>query len=1101
MSEYNTLEKFLYKVYKRKILFYYIRNFLFYFILVNSLFIELCLIDYYFYTTVVIRFGFIILSVIFFLFFILLSYIQKNRIKFQDIILEIQDKYTFLSDDLINAWQLNKNIDRLIEHGLSKQLTESHIQKTTSLISEISVKDIVNFNIFKKLLPSFIVITGLYLILIYNGILNKEFSRIIYTDDNIEFEKNVKVIPGNIKLPLGSKLNIIIEILTETIYKPDVYLKSENKAFEKLKLFNNKNKFISQEIYLNYPIEYYVEWRRLRSKKYRIEPSIIPKLGNFSIKYFFPEYTMAEPKESKMFDEIPCIKGTRIEFTAVSNNQLKTASLITTWGTKIPLKIVSKDSVYGKFIVIDSGELYFEVEDIEGNIDSNPTKYRIDIVKDYEPEVQILSPKEDIVVSDDSKIPIIYKVNDDYGVSKVELIYKFKRNEKKICIKEYDPPVTENVSEYVFDMMSLLPLPGDVIEYFLQVYDNDTVSGPKKSYSETYRLEIFSYEKEHEQIEKELSNFRDDLLDLLGKQTSAKSYLDQLLKSERQIIEPERKKLIDLQKEIKINTSRLVDKLNKDLSRMELDPYTNYHIYNEYNYIQKGLSELEKNQMTKVIETAENNQYPLTNNLQEEIITNLERLNLLSEDVLQNQKMNDLISNSEQLIDITKDLIKDLYSVPNKEEYDKLNKVLDKLDKLMNEIQSLIQKFPQTLPEEFINQKAIKELDLSSLSLLSQNIRDYINKGNWRDALAQAEKMLQQAESLLKTLKESSDAVKNPLSDTNEVAKELQESLSELETIINQQEEVITDTSEMEKKRQELVLKEQEKEFLELIEKQKRAINLTKEIRNSSKKVMVSELTIHYDMITSQIIPDMERVYNELMNRKVVKSQELLIKIINQLVELSTFTVNNKQKIPVDKLDIYSEIKDGTEEVKLIEQEILNKLKSVPEVNFTNRDKQELQNISEKQNNNKTRTISLDRSLQELSRKTALITPEVSFNLRQAAHKMSDAQSGLMSGETNNALEDEIKALEYLNQSNTAVKNAIQDMIKMQSLSGQSMSGFLQSKSKGMFGSKIGYVKLPSKNDYIPSKELREELMKSLKEKYPENYEMMIKEYYKKLTR
>jgi len=361
--------------------------------------------------------------------------------------------------------------------------------------------------------------------------------------------------------------------------------------------------------------------------------------------------------------------------------------------------------------------------------------------------------------------------------------------------------------------------------------------------------------------------------------------------------------------------------------------------------------------------------------------------------------------------------------------------------------------------------------------------------------------MLQQAESLLKTLKESSDAVKNPLSDTNEVAKELQESLSELETIINQQEEVITDTSEMEKKRQELVLKEQEKEFLELIEKQKRAINLTKEIRNSSKKVMVSELTIHYDMITSQIIPDMERVYNELMNRKVVKSQELLIKIINQLVELSTFTVNNKQKIPVDKLDIYSEIKDGTEEVKLIEQEILNKLKSVPEVNFTNRDKQELQNISEKQNNNKTRTISLDRSLQELSRKTALITPEVSFNLRQAAHKMSDAQSGLMSGETNNALEDEIKALEYLNQSNTAVKNAIQDMIKMQSLSGQSMSGFLQSKSKGMFGSKIGYVKLPSKNDYIPSKELREELMKSLKEKYPENYEMMIKEYYKKLTR
>ena len=52
----------------------------------------------------------------------------------------------------------------------------------------------------------------------------------------------------------------------------------------------------------------------------------------------------------------------------------------------------------------------------------------------------------------------------------------------------------------------------------------------------------------------------------------------------------------------------------------------------------------------------------------------------------------------------------------------------------------------------------------------------------------------------------------------------------------------------------------------------------------------------------------------------------------------------------------------------------------------------------------------------------------------------------------------------------------------------------------GRSGFRRGIVRIPGPEEYTPPKEFREEIMESLKEKYPKSEENVIKDYFKRLT-
>jgi hypothetical protein len=168
---------------------------------------------------------------------------------------------------------------------------------------------------------------------------------------------------------------------------------------------------------------------------------------------------------------------------------------------------------------------------------------------------------------------------------------------------------------------------------------------------------------------------------------------------------------------------------------------------------------------------------------------------------------------------------------------------------------------------------------------------------------------------------------------------------------------------------------------------------------------------------------------------------------------------------------------------------------------FTEEEKKEMKNLSGEQNELAKETREFNRKLQELSRRTAMLDLKISQNIRNASAAMQGAEENLSRFSTGKAINQEKEALYWLSEGKQGMEEMLEKLAGGEKKMGQPMSGFFQYPTGGgIYGVRFGQVELPSKDDYKPAKEFREEILKSLKEKFPEVYEGLIKEYYRRLT-
>jgi len=1094
----NSISEQIQFINKKRFIFYLYQTIIIFLIFTLSILCIFSLLNYTFLLHKIFNYIFFLLLILIFSILITRLIIISNT-DIEIVISQIQSKFKNLKkDDIINAYQIDKNIQTIKKFGMSEEISQIFIKNVSDKISSIPINEIIDFKELKKILfvlfYVFILVVFLYF---YKSDILKQLLNTIFFPDNIT--NYMYVYPGNIKIAYGSDINIKIvfkkNIEVDTF--PQLFIKTD-KEYRKIDVNLKENFFISNDINIIKPTEYFIKWKNLHTKKYLIEPVDVPKLGDFIIQCFFPSYTELEPKTIKNFNEISYLPLTVLSFKAKCNREISKVSMVTSWNKIFDIKVVNKTQIKGEFAVEQPGEIYFDIKTEDNIIDPAPPRYPIKLIQDNYPEIEIISPEEDLVVVEDAVLDIVYKIQDDFGISKINLICSSKNINKIIEIAQKQKLFNNSeIKEYKFNIATLKLKPTDEIEYFLEIFDNDIITGPKRSVSKTHKLYIFSFEEEHKKIEQDLKNFRDKLLSVLGQQISTKTFLEQQIST----VTPQQinnlNKIIESQEDIKNLTKELSQKLSDILPKMESDPYTNYQVYTEHKSIQKGLEVLEKQQMSYVIDSLKNNDSNTALNLQNEIINNLEKMNLLAEDVLQYQKMNDLISSNEKISKLTEDLINSLETQkPDEKTVKELEKLTEEIEKTLSEINKLLKNLPQELPEEFVNKPAIKQVNLNKFSDITKNLRENISSGNFQDALKQAKELLSQAKELLKTLHESSDSVGFGSMESN-ITTELTENFNELNNLISEQKKLIKNTQELEKKRQEYINEKQQKLFDKLKEKQKIVINQTENLAKNTKPEINIELY--------KILSLMNSVYKEFEKKYIVKSKEYLKDIINQLNNIEN-NQNNFLLILSTTSSEYEKTKyivNQTKQINNSEKEIFDILNNIDYKEFSEKNINELKNIQQQQDILKTRTLKLDKNIQELSRKTATITPEISYNLRKAGYEMEKANQEILAGKTNITLAHQEKALEYLTMSNNSMDNSLEQLSQIQKNSGKPMANFIQrpvNMSGGTTGVKTGYVKLPPKDDFIPTRELKEQLMKSLKEKYPQVYDTIIKQYYRSIT-
>ena len=1008
------------------------------------------------------------------------KYVIANMgyLKDYNLIVFIQNKIPELGDDLVNSWQLGNSSNE----GMSDDLINKFIENTEEKIKNTNPLSIVNIktDVVKplKLLISVILVTAI--VFVYpQAALKTSLKRVLLSFSVSSWRSCFLVIPETVTFPYASAVSITIKEKQQIKALPSLFLRSSSAKWEKIDLeFDSAKKEYSYTIdRLCERIEYYLSWQDLETEVFTLTPIMSPQLGEFVIKCKYPDYTGLGVVERKGNPNITALKGSAIEFKAKTNKTLKKAELVV--NNKKHQVFLNKGFISARFVIEKNSSYGFVLEAEDGSFDPEPPQYQISAVDDQPPVIELVSPNQDLVVADDTEIPLVFNAADDFILTKIKLHYKIDKKEDSIDINPKTAKTFQDTYEYTWKISRLGLKPSQKVRYYLEAFDNDTVNGPKSGVSSAYSFEIMDYEKEHNSLEDGFKDFRNELLKILADETVAKSKTESL----KTIYSTSTyQSLNSLQKNIKDNMQKPLDMLSKLLLRMETDPLTDFSTYSEYKGLASHLENMKDNTMPEAQKAIEEKKWDKAKMTQEEIIASLEKMALLSEDIWHYQKMKDVLETGSKLEKAGSDLMDQLSGAPKPEE---LQKALNNIQDLMAQISKRLFKMPQELPEDFINSPAVKNIDLKSSQDLLSELSEAIARGDWEKAKALAKSLSEKLSSTLKTLDE---AGKN-IGFSSDMADKMQDKLSKhnenLEKVIKQQENLNKEIEKMDTLRQKALFKKQEDILKQLLIRQK-AATLSAE--------KISGKAAGYYWKFPDTIKLMKKVLAEFEQKRVYHSQKYLEDVIVDLVSL--------QRITGSIYGVEEDFKKTNLFLVTEEQDILEKLKHTAKGEvFTENDKKNLQEISNGQNNIAKQAKSLRNSVEELTRQSASVNPAISENLYQAQRQMESGSGQLMSSDTPGAIESGNKALEYLENSRNSLQSAKEQLSNQGKNAGKPKGSSVQMRSgSGMTGFKTAPVKLPKIDEYKPPKEFRQEIMDALKEKYPVEYDKIIKEYYRKLT-
>jgi hypothetical protein len=409
--------------------------------------------------------------------------------------------------------------------------------------------------------------------------------------------------------------------------------------------------------------------------------------------------------------------------------------------------------------------------------------YFINVITDAYPFIDVKEYRDSLYESN-----FYFKglIKDDYGFNK--LLFKYnKTGEKNTSLAEevvsinINKAINQEDFYFYFDISSLGAKPGENIEYFFEIWDNDGINGSKSSRSQKMIFRVPTLEeidKQTEQNNEDVKNQMERAIKDAGQLKKQIEDLDKKLLEKKTINWQERKQIEDLinkQKQLQQKVEEMKNKLNENFIKEGQYKKTDEDILEK----QRQLEELFNKVMTDEMKE-------LFRQLQE-MLDKLDKNKI--EEALDKMKL----SNK----DIEKELDRNLELFKQLELEKKLNETIEKLQKLSEEQKSLSEK---TIREEENQQELLndqKEIN-KQFKAITKNLED-IEKKN--QELEDPKKLLntsEQEKSIQQELDKSENSLQN--SKMKNAAKSQQSAAEQMEQMADnlqkQQEEMEVEAAE-----------------------------------------------------------------------------------------------------------------------------------------------------------------------------------------------------------------------------------------------------------------------------------------------------------------
>ncbi len=676
-----------------------------------------------------------------------------------------------IKDDLVNAMQIvsgqkNKNY-------YSQSLIDASFQNVYNKTKEIKFESIVNFSKTKKYLlyVGGVFLFSVILFLLIPNIRTASFRLLNYNQEFIPPPKfSLLVSPGNSQVTKGDNISILVKV--SGVIPPKVFLaikENDQTNFQNQQLYADSSgvfKFIMPAVRNSF--KYYAAAEKIKSDEYSIDVINRPIIKTLDVSITSPAYSKIAPVKQKDNGNITALLGSYVDLSISSTNELKAAHIEFDDSTMTKL-VAAGFLAKGRFRVNKDNNYRIILTDESNNKNLSPINYNIKALYDAYPTIEIIAPDNDVLLANDNRLPLDTKISDDYGFTKLLLNYKLSSSKNEKPDKEFktiEIPINKNQIEqevnYIWNLSSLNLSADDIVTYYMEVFDNDNVSGPKSAKSPSFTVRVPSLNELLTNADKTQNESEQNLSQTLKEAKDLKQKMDNISQELKQD-----KKDISWQEKQKVQQAvdqfkKLQDKVNdvgKNLEKMQQNLQQNNLISKEtlqkYMELQKLFDQIANDDLKKAMEKLQDILQNMNRKQTQDAMENMKfnedqfknsierTMNLLKKIQIE-QKMDELVKRTEQITKDQNELKNDTKNssesnqgqknqLSNKQDeisqdLKEMSKQLDELSKKMDELKDMPKDQLAKLKDQFdkqqnpeTSQKASQDIKQSSMQQAEQN--------------------------------------------------------------------------------------------------------------------------------------------------------------------------------------------------------------------------------------------------------------------------------------------------------------------------------------------------------------------------------------------
>jgi hypothetical protein len=450
-----------------------------------------------------------------------------------------------------------------------------------------------------------------------------------------------RIDPGSTVLEQGSSFQVRIDFEGGQVPE-DVHLSLrtgiENRYRPQRMQKIGGNSFYSDFIELFNDLDYFVEMDGFRSGTNEIRVQLLPRFGELAVTVEPPPYTRLEKSVVNYpFSRIETYPGTTLAIEGRPNKPLDESYLIR-HAASDTLTAEPKDGLATWSFPVDGADsLSFVMRDEHGLVNSNKFAFSVIMLTDNPPGVSILQPEQNKSVLNPENLEITYEVEDDFGFTGLMLRYSVVRAfggaTENGQIRLPTPAARIHLDRYNWNLGPLRLQPLDRAEYWIEVTDNDEVSGYKTTRSATHILQSASLaeflldqdEKEQsvsdafdnartefDEMQRELDELRRNLRENPDDSWQSQRMIDDIDERSSGLseqIEEIQKEFEELRKELEENNMLSEETLQKyNELRNLMDEIDDPELRKALEELQKSLENMDQNQLREAMQNLEFNE-------------------------------------------------------------------------------------------------------------------------------------------------------------------------------------------------------------------------------------------------------------------------------------------------------------------------------------------------------------------------------------------------------------------------------------------------------------------------------------------------------------